>query len=269
MLKGYLKKLVIADNVAIYVNQIFMLEHPSLLLLFAGSLAFAIQIYADFSAYTDIARASARLLGFHLIRNFRSPYLAISPSDFWRRWHISFSSWIRDYLYIPLGGSQVSSKIQLGFVLLVSLGLSGLWHGAAWNFIAWGIYHAILLTAYRSLGLSGKWHPQSKNGKLAACFAMFMFTIVGWAIFRASSMSWLVGVFTNGPSLGFSGQPLIAAMVILFSVMFYSLPLLAFMIIDRMLPKRKSVHAIVYGLSIVAIVVLFRDSGQDFIYFRF
>lgn len=269
LLRGYLKKLVIADNVAIYVNQIFMLEHPTLLLLFAGTLAFAIQIYADFSAYTDIARASARLLGFDLMRNFRSPYLAISPSDFWRRWHISFSSWIRDYLYIPLGGSQVSTKFKVAFILLVSLGLSGLWHGAAWNFILWGVYHAILLFAYRSFGLAGKWYPKTKNRKFAAGFVMFMFTLIGWAIFRTSSMSWLLSAFTNQASLGFSGQPLIAAMVVLFSVIFYSLPLGALMLIDRVTPNNKIIHAIVYGLAIVAITVLFRDSGQDFIYFQF
>lgn len=269
LLRGFLKKLVIADNVAIYVNQIFMLEKPTLLLLFVGSLAFAIQIYADFSAYTDIARASARLLGFDLMRNFRSPYLAISPSDFWRRWHISFSSWIRDYLYIPLGGSKVSTQFKLALVLIVSLGLSGLWHGASWNFVAWGVYHAILLFAYRSFGLAGRWHPKTKNRKLAACFIMFMFTLVGWAIFRTSSMSWLLSVFTNQPSLGFSGQPLIAATVILFSVMFYSLPLFALMLIDRVTPNNKFIHAVVYGLAIVAITVLFRDNGQDFIYFQF
>jgi len=92
LIKGYLKKLVIADNVAVYVDKIFMLEHPTMLLLIAGAVAFAVQIYADFSAYTDIARASARFLGFELIENFDSPYLAVSPSDFWRRWHISFST---------------------------------------------------------------------------------------------------------------------------------------------------------------------------------
>lgn len=269
LVRGYLKKLVIADNVAVYVNQIFMLEKPTLLLLFAGTVAFAIQIYADFSAYTDIARASARLLGFDLIKNFKSPYLAISPSDFWRRWHISFSSWIRDYLYIPLGGSKVSTQFKMAFVLLVSLGLSGLWHGAAWNFIAWGVYHAILLFAYRSFGLAGRWQPQTRKGKLAAVSIMFMFTLFGWAIFRTSSMTWLLSAFTSQPNFGFSGQPLIAAMVILFSVIFYSLPLFVLMLIDRVTPKSKTIHAVVYGMAIVAITVLFRDSAQDFIYFQF
>ena len=177
--RGYLKKMVIADNVALYVDKIYMLESPTLLLLIAGSIAFAIQIYADFSAYTDIARASAKLLGFELMKNFDSPYLVISPSDFWKRWHISFSSWIQDYLYIPLGGSRVKSQFKFALILLVTLGLSGLWHGAAWHFVAWGIFHAIILFVYHRLGITGKWNPLSKIKRLAAWLLMFCLTIMG------------------------------------------------------------------------------------------
>ena len=110
LVRGYLKKVVIADNVAVLADQVYLLDRPSFFVLAVGTVAFAVQIYCDFSAYTDIARGSAKLIGFDLVENFNSPYLALSPSDFWRRWHISFSSWIRDYLYIGMGGSRVASR---------------------------------------------------------------------------------------------------------------------------------------------------------------
>jgi alginate O-acetyltransferase complex protein AlgI len=155
LVSGYFKKMVVADNVASSSDLVFALESPSFTVLLAGTIAFAAQIACDFSGYTDIARGSARLLGFELIRNFNLPYLAISPSDFWRRWHISFSSWIRDYLYIPLGGSKAGGKLRLLLVLLASMGLSGLWHGAAWNFVLWGVFHAVVLFLYHAHGLRG------------------------------------------------------------------------------------------------------------------
>src|SRR3972149_8353929 len=162
LIRGYLKKLVIADNVSIYADKVFMLEHPSILLLIAGALAFTVQIYADFSAYTDIARGSAKLFGFNLMKNFNLPYLAISPSDFWRRWHISFSSWIRDYLYIALGGSRVSARWRFFLVVLTAMGLSGLWHGAAWHFVLWGLYYGLLVFAYYALEMGGRWQPKGR-----------------------------------------------------------------------------------------------------------
>ena len=269
LIRGYLKKLFIADNIAIYVDKIFTLEHPTLLLLLAGSLAFAVQIYADFSAYTDIARASARLLGFDLMKNFKSPYLAITPSDFWGRWHISFSSWIRDYLYIPLGGSRVPTKRQFACVLFVSLGLSGLWHGAAWNFVSWGIYHAILLYIYHRLSLTGSWVPKTKSTKFIAWAVMFTLTIFGWTIFRASSTGWLAYALTFGFDLGLTGDSLAVSLVVLLSVAFYTMPLFVLLFLDRVIPNRRFAHALVYGLAIVVITIFFRETGRDFIYFQF
>ncbi|HTE05565.1 MAG TPA: MBOAT family O-acyltransferase, partial [Planctomycetota bacterium] len=141
---GFFKKLVIADNIVIYADRIFELKHPAGPMIAAGAAAFALQIYADFSAYTDIARGTARLLGFELMENFRAPYLATSPSDFWRRWHISFSSWIRDYVYLPLGGSR-AGRARFAFAAMTAMTLSGLWHGASWNFALWGVYHGVLV----------------------------------------------------------------------------------------------------------------------------
>jgi alginate O-acetyltransferase complex protein AlgI len=130
MIWGYFKKLVIADNVGVIANKVFTLAHPSFPVLWAGVLAFGIQIYADFSAYSDIARGAARWLGFDLMRNFDHPYLARGPAEFWRRWHISLSTWFRDYVYIPLGGSRVGRWRAAGNVMATFV-LSGLWHGAS------------------------------------------------------------------------------------------------------------------------------------------
>ena len=148
---GYFKKLVVADNVAIIAGRIFGHQDPSFELMWTGVFAFGVQIYADFSAYSDIARGVARWFGFELIVNFNHPYIAHSPTDFWRRWHISLSTWFRDYVYIPLGGSRVPSPQREANVIATFL-LSGFWHGASWNFVLWGLYHGLLLVVTRMLG---------------------------------------------------------------------------------------------------------------------
>ena len=268
LVSGFLTKLVIADNVAVYANRVFMLQEPSWALLAAGTLAFAVQILADFSAYTDIARGSARLLGFDLMRNFDSPYLAVSPSDFWRRWHISFSSWIRDYLYIPLGGSRVRTRLGTLLVLLGAMGLSGLWHGAAWNFVAWGVFHALLLFAYRTAGMSGHWRPHGIWRTAGAVVLMFSFTLIGWAIFRCSSMSWLLNAVLHADP-GLSGDSLIVSTVIVLMTLLWSLPLVVLLVLDRAWPHARWAHTLFFGFALVAIVMLSPDTRQNFIYFQF
>lgn len=268
IIRGYLKKLVIADNVAVYANKVYMLESPSFLLLLAGTLAFTIQIYADFSAYTDIARGSAKLLGFDLIKNFKNPYLAISPSDFWRRWHISFSSWIRDYLYISLGGSRVKTATKFAFVLIVTMGLSGLWHGAAWNFVLWGIYHGVLVFVYHKLGMGGRWKPQGRVKHFFAWFIMSCFTVFGWMLFRTPEMSWLIETFRNFSLTG-GKDALISSIVIVLFTAAYTIPLALLSFIDALPKKYGWVNSAIYGLSVVIILLFFRESGQDFIYFQF
>ena len=151
-----------------------------------GSLAFAFQIYGDFSGYTDIARGSARLLGIHLNHNFNFPYFATSPSDFWRRWHITLSSWFRDYVYIPLGGNR-GTVARMCFNLWLTMLLAGLWHGANWTFIIWGAYHGALLIFYRLTPGLEKFSQSSGWRAVLAMLAMFAFTLVGWAIFRCAT----------------------------------------------------------------------------------
>ncbi len=174
VLWGLFKKVAIADNLALLVDLVYedpSLEGPVILL---GTLAFGFQIYCDFSGYSDIARGLASLLGFRLMLNFDQPYLACSPGEFWRRWHISLSSWFRDYVYIPLGGSRCG-PLRLRLNLLITMFLAGLWHGAGWNFILWGLWHGALLALWRG-------RRRSLLGWLGTMAAVFY----GWLLFRAS-----------------------------------------------------------------------------------
>jgi D-alanyl-lipoteichoic acid acyltransferase DltB (MBOAT superfamily) len=145
MALGMFKKVVIADRLAVYVNQVY--NHPENytgLPLILATIFFSFQIYCDFSGYSDIALGSARVMGFNLMKNFDRPYFSTSISEFWRRWHISLSTWFRDYLYIPLGGNKVV-KSRWFFNLFFTFLVSGLWHGASWNFVIWGSLHGIFL----------------------------------------------------------------------------------------------------------------------------
>lgn len=140
---GYFKKLVLADGLSVYVNQVYnnLSAYKGFSLVLA-TFFFAIQLYCDFSGYTDIALGSAKVLGINLTQNFKAPYLASSIKDFWGRWHISLSSWLRDYIYISLGGSRVG-KIRHALNIMITFLISGLWHGASWNYILWGGIHGI------------------------------------------------------------------------------------------------------------------------------
>jgi D-alanyl-lipoteichoic acid acyltransferase DltB (MBOAT superfamily) len=172
---------------------------------------FAIQIYCDFSGYTDIARGVAKMLGFRLMRNFAQPYFAADPQEFWRRWHISLSTWLRDYLYISLGGNR-GGEGKTYRNLMVTMTLGGLWHGAAWNFVAWGIYQGGLLTVHRAIsgaqGRTGEGHPR---GVFAWCLRIlsiavfFQVVCYGWLLFRAESFAQITD-FT-GRLMGFVPAP--------------------------------------------------------------
>ena len=191
---GIAKKLVIADNVAIHANAVFIEgEHlANIGLIWWATLCFGIQIYCDFSAYTDIAIGSAHLLGVRLPENFKTPYAATSPQDFWRRWHISLSTWLRDYLYIPLGGSRNGTRRMI-FALMMTMLLGGLWHGASWNFVLWGFVHGLLLIVHRfgkDIPLVSKFFKKSgKVGILISWFITQVFVFFTWLIFRIEDTS--------------------------------------------------------------------------------
>jgi alginate O-acetyltransferase complex protein AlgI len=183
MLWGFFKKVVVADNLALQVDGAFArsaeLNGP---MAYLAVVAFAFQIYCDFSGYTDIARGCAKILGFNILHNFNRPYTATDPQDFWRRWHISLSTWLRDYLYIPLGGSHGSR----GFVyrnLMITMVLGGLWHGASWNFVWWGVYHGALLVAYHAYA---RWSGAPAVPRWLAIAVQFQFTLFGWLLFRCT-----------------------------------------------------------------------------------
>ena len=196
---GFFKKLVIADNVAVIANRVFAHSSPTFEILWAGVFAFGIQIYADFSAYSDIARGVARWFGFELIVNFDHPYIAHSPTDFWRRWHISLSTWFRDYVYIPLGGNRVPA-LQREINLLATFVISGMWHGASWNFVLWGFYHGMLVTITRNVG---RWLrlPEIWPGPLlfVQIAATYVLMVGGWLFFRETDPHYLMAFLHLSP----------------------------------------------------------------------
>ena len=187
---GLFKKVTLADNFGHLVGLIEPRIQPGNITAGAGLLfayAFAGQIYCDFSAYTDIARGVAKLFNIELTRNFLTPYFASSPADFWRRWHISLSTWLRDYLYIPLGGER-HGRLKTLRNLGITMFLGGLWHGAGIGFVIWGLYHGLLLIIYRVCGLDRFRSGQDSSlvGKAIAIFVMFQLACIGWIFFRAT-----------------------------------------------------------------------------------
>jgi len=201
---GFFKKIVVADRLSLYVNDVYAApRNYNGLQLSLATFFFAYQIYCDFSGYSDIAIGSARILGFKLMENFDTPYYSRSVSEFWRRWHISLSTWFRDYLYIPLGGSRVMPGRWV-FNILVTFGVSGLWHGANWTYVIWGLLNGVYL-------LVGGWTHRARNRFFAAVgigsdttlrngiqiIGTFLLTLVAWVVFRAKSVGDALYVLTH------------------------------------------------------------------------
>ena len=180
---GLSKKVLIADTAASIADPIFSLAAPDLINAWLGIIAFSLQIYFDFSGYSDMAIGLARMFGFTLPENFNFPYQALGVSDFWRRWHMSLSAWLRDYLYIPLGGSRVSWS-RLAVNMLITMLLCGLWHGAAWSYVLWGGYFGVLLIIERPL------RPLlQRMSRLIVIPCTYFLVLVGWVLFKANSMA--------------------------------------------------------------------------------
>ncbi len=295
---GLFKKLVIADNVGVIANKVFSLEFPEFFVLWAGVFAFAIQIYADFSAYTDIARGVAKWYGFDLISNFERPYLASGPADFWRRWNISLSTWFRDYVYIPLGGSRRGPWREAANIMITFL-VSGLWHGASWNYVLWGGYHGTLLLIARLFGgaavpktqdsafakaSADKPGPKTAVLRVVRVFGMFLLTCIGWLIFRETELGQLQRhlQLTPGDSTELGRS---AGLYLFLLVGLYSIPLwihdlwaelkgadltAALDVPERVvLWPRVATQAALAGLMMAAILTLRSQTALDFIYFAF
>ena len=281
ILWGLFKKMVVADNCAIYVDQVFstyQVQNGSTLLL--AAILFAFQIYGDFSGYSDIAIGTAKLFGIKLMRNFNVPYFSRDIAEFWRRWHISLTTWFRDYVYIPMGGSRCS-KWKIARNTFVIFLLSGFWHGANWTFIAWGVYHALLFLPLILMGKNRKYRDVVAENRLlpnlkeiGQMFLTFFLVVIGWIIFRADSI---------GTACQYIGR--------LFGSGLFSLPLLAvgtkksvlfvlIMIIIEWVHRKEefaldlSAHIprwirflIIY--LFILVILEFSANSQSFIYFQF
>lgn len=286
---GFFKKLVIADGVAFIVNSVYNdIQSATGLTVFIATVLFAIQIYCDFSGYTDIAIGVARMMGIKLCENFDRPYLATSIRDFWRRWHISLTSWFTDYVYIPLGGNRCKMWRWSINVMIVFL-LSGMWHGASWTFIVWGGIHGLyqIIGKLKNLILS-KLNIRIADNFATKCFRqIFTFTLVcfAWIFFRGNSLSdcgvAIAKIFTDwsGSMEALSKIGVDAMFIIRISFMCGVLALSHSMI--KKVPKLNSdgstvvAQYLTYGLMIVAIAVawisiyLMGNGASEFIYFQF
>ena len=279
---GLFKKLVIADNVGVIANKVFALQAPEFHVLWAGVFAFAIQIYADFSAYTDIARGVATWYGFDLIKNFGRPYLASGPADFWHRWNISLSTWFRDYVFIPLGGSR-RGPARVALNVMVTFLASGLWHGASWNYLLWGAYHGVLLIIARAAGAVWSPAPTVRQWlRPLQTVLMFALTCVGWLIFRETEWHQLAADFLVSPSssteLGRSTGWYLFLLVLL-----YSLPLWIHDLWVETAPAatdaqglrhapdwpRVAAQTALCGVMFALILTLRSQTALNFIYFAF
>lgn len=281
MLWGFVKKVLIADLCAAQANHLLGLEDPSAPALWLGMLCFTIQIYGDFSGYSDIAIGCGRLFGIRLMRNFAHPYFSRDIAEFWRRWHISLTTWFRDYLYIPMGGSRcgVAKRIRNTFTIFL---VSGLWHGANWTFVTWGAFHAI---CFLPLLLSGKNRRHVSDivaeGRLLPSIRealqmglTFLLVLVGWVFFRAPSIhtafAWLSGMFfpidwrVMGLGLGSQGLRLaLLGTALLFVVEWCNRGRLC-----PRFPRNRLLRWMVYYLALAALLLL-RPEPQTFIYFQF
>ena len=275
ILKGLFKKAVIADNLAPIVDEVFNNSAPGGFEVLLAVYAFAFQIYGDFSGYSDMARGTARYLGYDLMLNFRLPYFAVDPSDFWSRWHISLSSWLRDYLYIPLGGSRGTS-FQTCRNLLLTMLLGGLWHGAAWTFVLWGAFHGVILVAFRLLSEQGIVTPPTRKASfhwLLRVILMFHLTCVSWLLFRAGSFAQLSNLVA---ALGNPWTVTDLSLHYAWKVALLCVPLLFVHFAEEFtgdlnLVRRLSLvpRSLVYATTVCALLALGSFGGREFIYFQF
>ena len=275
---GMFRKVVIADNMAPIVDSIFAtpVDELSGVEILLGVYAFAFQIYGDFSGYSAIARGISNWLGFDLMTNFAMPYFSVSPSDFWRRWHISLSQWLRDYLYIPLGGNRHGSFMTYRNLMLTML-LGGLWHGANWTFLAWGAFHGSILCLFRAFESKTTIDRLNKHElnleRLVRIVMMFHLICISWLLFRADSLSQALAMSTR-LATDFTVTPF--SMTVLGLIIFYVTPLLLF---EAWLEWRNNllvlldahwlVRGLVYLYAVWMMMFFPPPIPSEFIYFQF
>jgi alginate O-acetyltransferase complex protein AlgI len=284
LLMGLFKKMVIADRMALYADPVFADPHAyRTLAVWVAVLAYALQIYCDFSGYTDMALGSAHLLGYKLAKNFNMPYLAVNFAEFWRRWHMSLSTWLRDYLFIPMGGSRGgtsarSRKWLTARNLLVTMALGGLWHGASWTFVVWGVLHGVLLIAHRSfqefckprLRLVGL--LQSRMGTALRMLITFGCVCAAWVLFRSPSLRVAGAVLKRLvlPRHGLSMPLPIHSFLWLAGIVILCHAVTATGVWKRLAIRApEPVLGCAYAALAILSLVLAPDSGKAFIYFQF
>jgi len=280
ILWGFFKKIVIADNCAIYANIIFnnSSEYSGSTLLL-GALFFTFQIYCDFSGYSDIAIGTSRLFGFDLMKNFSFPYFSRNIAEFWRRWHISLSTWFRDYLYIPLGGSQggVWMKIRNTFIIFI---VSGFWHGANWTFIVWGALNAIYILPLLLTNNNRKYLDIVSHGKLLPSFKdliriiiTFLLTVFAWIFFRSEDINQAINYILEIFSTSIMNRPEVFHMQTILLVLIFILiewygREQEFAIANIGLKWKRLYRHYFYHIIFI-MIIYFSGNDQTFIYFQF
>ena len=282
MALGFFKKMFFADNIGLFVDQIFQnpigLDSFSIIL---GAIAFGVQIYCDFSGYSDIAIGIAMILGFKIPINFNKPYFATSPSDFWRKWHISSSTWLRDYLYIPLGGNKKSyGRIYLNVLIVMFLG--GLWHGAAWNFIIWGMLHGAYLAIHKILinkfpNLQHNEFFKSKAGKVISIIITQYFVFLAWLVFRIQDLDGVLYSMYKYVVWDFATEQVIQLISlnkfpVILIIIFFIFNFISYKHghLQNAISRIKLRYWFSFLGSILILVLIFETGpAQDFIYFRF
>jgi alginate O-acetyltransferase complex protein AlgI len=272
---GLVQKLCIADNAGLIVDALFentfLIEYSFI----SGPLAFSLQIYTDFSGYSDIAKGIASLLGFSLVWNFNMPYLASNPSDFWRRWHISLSEWFRDYVYIPLGGNQ-RGELHTLCNLMITMSLVGLWHGANWTYVLWGVYNGVLLAGYNLAKHKLSFlhiHIHAHIRAIYSWILYFGFTMIGWTLFRSNTLADFWQFFTHIIMSMVTLQ--ISDSFLLWTIVFWMPIVLMWSLQIRskdLLVISKSplwCQLVFYYLATMALILLPPTTSTDFIYLRF
>lgn len=285
ILWGLFKKMAVADKCAVFVNEIFstyQFQTGSNLLL--GAIMFAFQIYGDFSGYSDIAIGTSKLFGIKLMRNFNVPYFSRDIAEFWRRWHISLTTWFRDYIYIPLGGSRCSKAKIVRNTFIIFL-VSGLWHGANWTFIAWGAYHAVLFLPLILLGKNRKYKEVVASDKLFPSVGevfrilmTFLIVVIGWVIFRAESIGqaweylcgmWQWDTLRAGYQLFIQRNLVSRTGVVLIMVLIEWLNRKNEHGLDLQAVKSPLVRYGIYIFVILTLMISVESSPSQFIYFQF
>jgi D-alanyl-lipoteichoic acid acyltransferase DltB (MBOAT superfamily) len=270
---GFFKKVVVADSIKPIVDRVFGLDQPSLLLVLAGAMGFTLEILADFSAYTDLSRGVAQLLGFNTSENFNRPYLSLTHTDFWNRWHITLSTWLRDYIFFPVRRALLRRErplpnwILLSVPPLAAMFVSGIWHGAELNYVIWGLYYGVLIAGYQLIGLRGDWRPYGYLKIFFAWLVMFSLIAFGWLIFRAPSITWLTNVLFHS-QWTYGREDWIVTSIILSRTALYSLPLIIKYMLDQYVP-RGFVRPFYYAVLTLGVVLFIGTATTDFIYFQF